>query len=389
MPKPQHSVPEGTVSQCLRLFLRGRWDPTALQSASTLALQGGLDWDILLQVAHGEALAPLLYEIVRDQDLVPSAIEQELRHAYHQNACRNTLLLDELGNVLRHLAVEGVKVILLKGAALAELVYGNIAVRPMSDLDLLIRLQDLPVTKQVLVALGYTPTHVEMHAGFNVKFRNEESFYKPGIVNTYVDLHWRLVSPSYYQRTLATEWFWETALPTQISGAPALVLGYEAQVLYLCSHLLLHHRGQGLLWLHDVAEAITLAQAKIDWEQILFRSQAYNLVLSVRQILTQVAEEWHVPIPTEVLERLHTLQPLRDEVQVFTCRTAKNPTMILNLFTDLVGTHDWLDKLHLTWKTLFPTRAYMQRRYRIVHPVLVPLYYPYRWLRGWQRLPGA
>ncbi len=144
MPKPQHSVPEGTVSQCLRLFLRGRWDPTALQSASTLALQGGLDWDILLQVAHGEALAPLLYEIVRDQDLVPSAIEQELRHAYHQNACRNTLLLDELGNVLRHLAVEGVKVILLKGAALAELVYGNIAVRPMSDLDLLIRLQDLP-----------------------------------------------------------------------------------------------------------------------------------------------------------------------------------------------------------------------------------------------------
>lgn len=382
-------VPEATVSQFLRLCLRGRWDPTTLEAARNLALHSKLDWDGLRQLAHIEGLAPLLYHILRDQNVVPSFIEQDLRDAYYQNGCRNTLLLRELGDLLCHLATEGVNVILLKGAALAEMIYGDIAVRPMSDLDLLIQQQDLPAARRVLVALGYTPLYVEMHTGFNVEFRNEELLYKPGLVDTYVDLHWRLVSPSYYQRTLSTDWFWETALPTQIGSAPALVLSPEAQVLYLCAHLVLHHSGNGLLWLHDVAEVLTFYQAKIDWEQLLSQSQAYNLVLSVRQILTQVADEWHAPVSSNVLERLRLLQPSGDEVQVFTLLTTKHQTMALRFLTDVFGMPDWMNKLHLAWSTLFPSRAYMQNRYHILHPALVPPYYLYRWLRGLKRIPGA
>lgn len=385
----QHIAQDEAVSQFLRLCLRGRWDPTALQTARTLARHSELDWDALREVAHNEALGPLLYQIVRDQNVVPSFVEQDLRKAYCNNACCNTLLLGELTKVLHHLATEGVDAIVLKGAALAEIVYGDIAVRPMRDLDLLIRQQDVPVARKVLAAIGYTPAHIEMQTGFNGEFRNEETLYKPGIVDTYVDLHWRLVSPTYYQRTLSCDWFWETALPTRIGNTPALVLGHEAQVLYLCAHLLLHHGGQGMLWLHDVAEVLTLYQAQIDWEQILIRSQAYNLLLSVRQILTQVADEYHAPIPANVLEQLHILHPSGDEVQVFTWRTAKHQTMALRLFTDVAGMADWLHKLHLAWSTLFPTRVYMQHRYCIFHPALIPLYYPYRWLRGLKRMPSA
>ena len=384
----QHVALDEAISQFLRLCLRGRWDPTALQAARTLARHSELDWDALSDVAHDEALAPLLHQIVRNQDVVPSFVEQDLRKAYCNNACCNTILFGELTNVLHHLAKEGVDVLVLKGGALAEIVYGDIAVRPMRDLDLLIRQQDLPVARKVLAAIGYTPAQVEMQTGFNGEFRNEETLYKPGIVDTYVDLHWKLVGSTYYQRTLSTDWFWETALSTQIGSAPALVLGHEAQVLYLCAHLL-HHGGQGLLWLHDVAEVLTLYQAQIDWEQILLRAQAYNLVLSVQQILTQIADEWHTPIPANVLERLHALHPSGDEVQVFTSLTAKHQTMALRLFTDIVGVPDWLHKLHFAWSTLIPTRAYMQQRYSILHPALIPLYYPYRWLRGLKRVPIA
>lgn len=377
------------VSQFLRLCLRGHWNPTALQAARTLALHSELDWDALRQIARSERLAPLLYHILGDLDIIPLPLKQDLRNAYHRNACRNTVLLGELTKVLHHLAAQGVDVIVLKGAALASMVYKNIAVRPMCDLDLLIRQQDLPVARQVLAAIGYTSKYAEMQTGFNEEFRNEEALYKPGLVDTYVDLHWRLVSPSYYQRTLSSDWFWETALPTQIGGAPALVLGNEAQVLYLCAHLLLHHSGHGLLWLHDVASVLTFYQAQIDWEQILIQSQAYNLVLSVRQILTQVADEYHAPIPAHVLEQLHVLHPSSDEEQVFTWRTAKHQTMALRLFTDVVGMPNWLQALHLAWNTLFPTRAYMQHRYTILHPALVPLYYPYRWFRGLKRIPSG
>jgi hypothetical protein len=381
------TTPDEAVKKFLHLCLRGRWDSTALQAAQALTTHSDLDWHDLHQVAQTESLAPLLYQIVRDRNIIPAPVEQQLRDAYYHNACRNTFLLRELGDVLHHMAKEGVDVILLKGAALAEGVYGDIAVRPMSDLDLLIQQPDLPIARRVLAALGYMPSYLEMHAGFNIEFRNEEPLYKPGLIDTYIDLHWKLISPSYYQRVLPTDWFWETALPTQVGSAPALVLGHEAQVLYLSAHLL-HHGGRGILWLHDVAEVLTSYQVQIDWEQILLRSQAYNLVLSVQQVLTQVADRWHAPIPANVLEQLRVLQPSHHEAQVFTWLTNKHSTVAQLFFTDLVGIPNWLHKLYFAWSTLFPTRAYMQHRYHVPHPVLVPLYYPYRWLR-WKRIPSA
>lgn len=368
----------------LLFILRGRWDSKALDAAREMAA-AGVDWHNLQQIIDAEALAPLLYQIVRSQDVVPASVEQDWRNAYYHNACRNTLLLRELADVLHKLAAAGIDVIVLKGGALAETVYGDIAARPMSDLDLLIHPLDLGMTRQILATLGYTPAGVEMQAGFTEEFRNEEIFYKRGLVDTYIDLHWRLIAPVYYQRTFPTDWLWETCLPAKISLAPAFVLGSEAQVLYLCAHLMLHHGGNSLLWLHDVAAVIAFSRGQIDWDLVLSKAKAYNLVLSVQQILLRVVDEWNAPIPTEVVEKLRALQPSGDEVRTYTWQ---HQTMALRLFADLAGTKDWRQRLRIAFDTLFPTREYMQHRYHIPHPLLVPLYYPYRWLRGFRRVPG-
>lgn len=390
MIEPQQAAPDEAFNRFLHLCLAGRWDPTALQAARTLTMHSDLDWDALRQVTCIEGLAPLLYPILRGQDVVPSPLEQELRNAYYRTAGRNTLLLRELGDVLRRLAAKSVAVIVLKGAALAETVYGDIAVRPMSDLDLLIRQQDLPVTRQVLAALGYTPVGVEMRTGFTVKFGKAELLFKPGLVDIHVDLHWRLGGCIYYQRAFPMDWFWETALPAQIGGAPARVLGCEAQLLHLCAHLLQHYQNRHrLLWLHDVAEVIAFYQAEIDWEQLLAQAQVHNLVLPVQQTLTRVADEWHAPIPSDVQERLRVLHPSHDERWIFTCITAKQWAVARRFWADLVSIPGWQRRLRYAWDRFFPSPAYMQHRYHIPHPLLVPLYYPYRWLSGLRRAPSS
>jgi hypothetical protein len=55
------------------------------------------------------------------------------------SALRNMRRCHELSKVLRILQNDGIPVIVLKGAALAEVVYGNIALRSMSDVDLLVK----------------------------------------------------------------------------------------------------------------------------------------------------------------------------------------------------------------------------------------------------------
>lgn len=367
------------------LILRGRWDKTALQMAREIAKNKDLNWDNLCDFVYIEALTPLLYRILRNEDWLPENVQTEWRNAYYQNACRNTLLLKELGNVLQNLADVGVDVIVLKGAALAEKVYGDIAARQMVDLDLLIKPEDLTIVRKVVANLGYKLAGVEMQSGFNEEFRNEEIHWKQGLVNVNLDLHWKLVSPIYYQRTFLTDWFWETAIPTKISGSPAFILGNEAQIVYLCAHLMLHHGGNSLLWLHDIAEAIAFSPTQIDWNLVISKAQTYNLVLSVQQILLRVADEWKAEIPGNVRSQLATLKPSWEEVRAYSWQ---NQTMVLRLFDDLAGAKDWLTRLHIAWDTLFPSRAYMQHRYEIRHPLLIPLYYPYRWLRGFRKVSG-
>jgi hypothetical protein len=384
MAEQRHGRRDESVAQFLLLCLRGRWDPTVLERARALSARNDLDWDALRQVACVEGVAPLLYHTARGQDLLPPLVEESLRLVYYHHAGRNLRLFHKLEDVVSHLTAGGVPVTLLKGAALAQTVYRNASVRPMVDLDLLVRQQDVPTALRVLSALGYEPAHAEHRAGYLFAYKNEMMLVKPGEVKAPIEIHWSLFGPLYYQQAVPMDWFWQTALPVRIGDASAWMLGPEAQVLHLCGHMPLQHSGEGelrLLWLHDVAEVIAFYQEQIDWDQVLARARAYDLVLPVQQILTRVSHEWHAPIPPAVLERLRTLRPSRDEERVFAWLTSAHRSA-QRFWVDLASMPGWGPRLRFAWCIFFPSAGYMQRCYGIPHRFLVPLYYPYRWFLG-------
>lgn len=72
------------------------------------------------RVTRTESLAPLLYDIVRGQKLVPPPVEQDWRRFYYANALRNIQLLHQLQDMLRHPAAEGAAVLLLLTHAISS-----------------------------------------------------------------------------------------------------------------------------------------------------------------------------------------------------------------------------------------------------------------------------
>jgi len=382
----EQGAPDAGVRRFLFLCLLGRWDPAALETARTFAAQVDLNWHSVSQVARIEGLGPLLYPVVRGQNLVPPSLQEDWRVLYYLNVVRNTHLSNELREVVRHLAAEGIVVIVLKGVALSETVYGNPGLRPMSDLDLLVRRRDVRDALDALAPFGYRPSTIEPFSDKFADWEIKRVLYKNGPVPAVLDLHWCLFSSDYHQYTLSTDWFWETALPAPILGTPCSVLGPEGQILHLCAHLAYHHGQKDapqLLWLHDVAEVIRYYQTKIDWAQVLDRAKAYDLVLPLQLVLTRVVEEWHAPVPNDIQEKLHLLRPSPTEVRVFNwCAAGCSPGVAENLWTVLVGMRDWRRRFAYAWRNLFPSPAYMRERYGISHSMLVPLYYPYRWFLG-------
>jgi len=331
-------------------------------------------------VIESERIGPLLHQTVGA--IVAPPLGEQLYLSYHATARRNLLLLRELGTCLRALTAAAVPVIVLKGAALIETVYGNLALRPMGDVDLLVRGRDLAATRQTLGGLGYEVRRIETHPGVVAEYENEVAFCKPGKLDTWVDVHWGLFDSPYYQDRIAMDWFWESARPAPIADVTALVLGPEALLIHLCGHLALHHMHTGLLWWYDVAEVLAAYRAEIDWPALLAHTQEYGLLLPVRTVLSRAVDEWGAAIPADVMHALRSLRESRVEQRIFADLTAAQRSPRRRFWSDLTSMSDWRQRLRFARTNLFPSPAYMRRRYAIAHPLLIPFYYPYRWLRG-------
>src|SRR4029077_8591239 len=120
---------------------RTLFDPEALRRSP--ASSAPLDWDRVAEIAWQHRVAPLLYRALRDDGQlgVPKPVLERLERAYLATAARNSLLFRALRDILEALRAADVPVIVLKGAVLAETAYRERALRPMNDIDLLVREQ--------------------------------------------------------------------------------------------------------------------------------------------------------------------------------------------------------------------------------------------------------
>lgn len=208
-----------------------------------------------------------------------------------------------LAALLQEAAAEGMGLIVLKGAALAETLYPRPGLRPFGDLDILIRPQDAPRVRPLLEHLGYTVSPAiwdaliegaDMQANF---FKHT----KRGVV--VVELHTDLLSNAFFRGhvTLGADGLWSRVRPARLAGTEALVLGPEDQLLHLCLHLAGHYffAPQSLRDIDLLCRTGTL-----DWPQFThFAADAHAAPLSFAA-LSAAATVLETPVPPAVLSDL-------------------------------------------------------------------------------------
>jgi hypothetical protein len=120
-------------------------------------LRNPLNWEEVLQSAFWHGIAPLVYHKlkgIQESHFMPQEVMDKLKGAYQGNLARNMYLYAELKRILDAFSEKGVEVIVLKGAALAKTVYGDIGLRPMGDIDLLVKREDLPRAEKTMSGAG-------------------------------------------------------------------------------------------------------------------------------------------------------------------------------------------------------------------------------------------
>jgi hypothetical protein len=251
-----------------------------------------LDWKEILESARWHGIVPLLYNNLKglqESHFIPQEVMNELRAAYNANLARNMYIYAELNSILGAFREKKVGVIVLKGAALAKTVYGDIGLRPMSDVDLLVKKEDLPRAEKIMCGSGYL-FQGNMSPEWYRKNHQHIVYIHPN-KNILVEIHWHIANKSHPFRIrnidigLIERW-WERANTVEISGKKVLILCPDDLIFHLCLHFLKHrfigHKAVfgskgALIQLCDIFQILKHYRDKINWARLKCEAEKYGV----------------------------------------------------------------------------------------------------------------
>lgn len=214
-----------------------------------------------------------------------------LREAYAQVSQSNARALRQLSAVAAAFQQRGIDFLLLKGGDLISRLYGARGLRPMVDLDLLVRPRDLPAIQEALLAMGYEPT-----SDGNAAFR------LPG--GLAVDLPTSL----WYLEGDALAGIWQRAVVRRIEGQPVKVMGSDDLVIYLTAYAVVHRAALSARFVNDLA--LLVQKEAVDWDFVVAQAEACALKVPLHHGLRYARwRQARCAVPSPVLRRLAPRSP--------------------------------------------------------------------------------
>ncbi|MGL4760367.1 MAG: nucleotidyltransferase domain-containing protein [Sarcina sp.] len=224
---------------------------------------GDREWNNIYDEASAHSLESVVYYAIKESDIeiTSEKFEEWKRSVFLSNIHQNKHI-SVVSVALEKLHSAGIPVMVLKGLVLREL-YPKSELRSMSDADILVRVEDLDLTCDILEGLGYTKPEVITGNESHIVFDNE---------TTRIEVHWDLVNENFFSGKNNFDInIWEDANNLSIEGASCFALGNEDLILHMLTHMMVHLYSMGfsLRQVLDLAFVISKNRETIDWDLVI------------------------------------------------------------------------------------------------------------------------
>ena len=284
---------------------------------AALSVVPSLDELTIAGEQHG--MEPLvLAHIARTGLAIPSDFRARLLARYTQHAHAAAVRTRAVADVACAMAQARVPSLVLKGPALAHLVYSDARLRPMRDVDLLIRRADAGRTLDILMRCGFRP------AGAAVPSRHH---HLQGMARTLegatvtIELHHELMVRTPFTETCGYDDLIRRSQPFEWGDRSYLTLGREDMLWHVYAHaFVINTLRPGAIRLLSVADLAHATEAwidHIDWVRL--RKQYGGRLLGSLHVLHDL-----VPWSPRVAEVLGE-QMARPSTAVRACPIDSNP----------------------------------------------------------------
>lgn len=230
-----------------------------------------LNWQKILKVAKHNDIASLFYYNLKqicDERLIPSEIYQELKKTYHGINYQNIVFLEELKKILTLFGNAQIDVIPLKGASLIGKIWKNAALRPMADIDVLVRQQDIGRAEKLLSDSGY----IANEAFHSKEWYRKNHFHIAPYFNPNnrvpIEVHHNVLSPD---ESICLDMYkiWQHAETDTMGEITTKCLCTEDMFIHLCLHLFVNSTCvRTIKHFLDIVRFLNYYEKSIDWHVI-------------------------------------------------------------------------------------------------------------------------
>ncbi len=248
-------------------------------------------------------LVPLAYENLKQ--LHVSELELgKLRGISRYHWCKNQLLLKSMADLLRLLEKNGVTTLVLKGGALVYSHYASPALRPMSDIDIMVPREQLRRAIDIMIDNGWTLQGNLDFSDVAVQNRLHSIELKDGRGNE-CDLHWTPLWDATWDG--ADEHFWRSAEAVEIQGVSTRALGITEQFFHTIVHGSHYNAMPPIRWIADAVKILEKDRQQIDWNTLLQLAKSYGYLNSLQQGVSYLVENYPELIPEDFSRKVSNL----------------------------------------------------------------------------------
>lgn len=359
------------------------------------------DWEEAVRSLIARGVGPLFYSKLSQLPhgaAIPAEAVEMLRQSYYLTLSRGMVLQDVFRKVAGAFTAAGIRVVALKGIHLAEWLYGDIGLRQLSDIDILVRKEDGEQCMQLLAGLGF------VQSGDEVSHTISEQLgiiHYPAMLlrDVSVEIHINLYRAG-EPYTIDIRQLIDNAVPITLAGVPVHALELHDLLIYGCIHLHKHFAGGDIQFtsFSDLVNLLDIHAAEIDWPELDARCRAYHCEEVVYKYLALIHKYFRVSIPAGSAVQLPS--PHREEPGVrFPYLSAQDeelfnrylngykstPYGALTHIENIRKNKGLRAKFRYFVLVVFPGKAFMRNNYRMKYPQVYWLYYP---IRHWKGVKG-
>lgn len=260
------------------------------------------DEEFLRLAEHNKSSANLFLQMNRLQPAVSSMLKEALEKSYLKIKEKNLKRLNAGIPVLKDLRAKGAEVIILKGNAIAEEVFHDIGYKPMNDIDILVKKEDLEIVHEV-----FERNQLLVAAPLESDVRKQEKYshHWPPFFDKKLDVffgtHWGIAAPG-RGFNIPIEDFWREKEEFLLRGEKFYRLSPKHFILHLCIHL--NSAKTGLREIGDIVKVIEVRTHDLDAKEFCKMVLKANAVEEVYEALSLAHALKEFPFTKKVLKDL-------------------------------------------------------------------------------------